>query len=68
MKILRKNTDLSLVLNQEVDFQMNLGWQENMQQFEDEVLSDIINPIENYETVRFIHNSLKYFPTSCPSK
>ena len=58
MKILRKNTDLSLVLNQEVDFQMNLGWQENMQQFEDEVLSDIINPIENYETVRFIHNSL----------
>ena len=59
MEILRKNTDLNLVLNQEVDFQMNLGWQENMQQFEDEVLSDIINPIENYETVRFIHNSLK---------
>jgi hypothetical protein len=59
MEILRKNTDLNLVLNQEVDFQMNLGWQENMQQFEDEVLSDIINPIENYETVRFIHDSLK---------
>jgi hypothetical protein len=55
MKILRQNTDLNLVLNQELDFQMNLGWQENMQQFEDEVLQDIINPIDNYETVRYIH-------------
>jgi hypothetical protein len=55
MKILRKNTDLNLVLNHELDFQMNLGWQENMQQFEDEVLNDIINPIDNYETVRYIH-------------
>jgi hypothetical protein len=56
MKILRKNTDLNLVLNHELDFQMNLGWQENMEQFEDEVLNDIINPIDNYETVRYIHN------------
>lgn len=55
MKILRKNTDLNLVLNHELDFQMNLGWQENMEQFEDEVLNDIINPIDNYETVRYIH-------------
>jgi hypothetical protein len=56
MKILRQNTDLNLVLNHELDFQMNLGWQENMEQFEDEVLDDIINPIDNYETVRYIHN------------
>ena len=55
MKILRENTDLNLVLNHELDFQMNLGWQENMEQFEDEVLNDIINPIDNYETVRYIH-------------
>lgn len=55
MNILRKNTDLNLLLNHELDFQMNLGWQESMQQFEDEVLEDIINPIENYETVRYIH-------------
>jgi hypothetical protein len=55
MKILRQNTDLNLVLNHELDFQMNLGWQENMEQFEDEVLNDIINPIDNYETVRYIH-------------
>lgn len=55
MQILRKNEDLNLVLNHETDFQTNLGWQENLAQLEDEILSDIINPTENYETVRFIH-------------
>ena len=34
---------------------MNLGSEENLQQFEGEVLRDIINPIENYEVVRYIH-------------
>lgn len=56
MEILRKNEDLSIVVNKEQDFLTNLGWQENMVQFEDEVLSTIINPIENYETVRYIHS------------
>ena len=55
MKILRKDTDLNLLLNTETDFQTNLGWEENLKEFETEVLSDIINPIENYETVRYIH-------------
>jgi len=55
MQILRKNQDLNLVLNHETDFQTNLGWQENLAQLEDEILGDIINPTENYETVRFIH-------------
>lgn len=56
MEILRKNEDLSIVINKEQDFQTNLGWQDNMVQFEDEVLSTIINPIENYETVRYVHS------------
>lgn len=55
MKILRKTEDLHIDLNIETDFQTNAGWQENMQQFEDEVLYDIINPIDNYETIRYIH-------------
>ena len=55
MEILRKNTDLNLLLNTETDFQTNLGWEENLKEFETEVLNDIINPIENYETVRYIH-------------
>jgi hypothetical protein len=32
-----------------------LGWQDNLADFEDEVLKDIINPSKNYETVRYIH-------------
>ena len=55
MKILRKDTDLNLLLNTETDFQTNLGWEENLKEFETEILNDIINPIENYETVRYIH-------------
>ena len=55
MEILRKNIDLNIILNQETDFQTNAGWQENLVAFEDEILSTILNPIENYETVRYIH-------------
>ena len=60
MEILKTNQDINLILNTETDFQTNLGWEENMQQYEDEVLSDIINPIVNYETVRYIHD--EYHP------
>lgn len=56
MKILRKNSDQKILLNHEQDFKLDLGWQDNMAQFEEEVLQDIINPTDNFETVRFIHN------------
>ena len=55
MEFLRKNVDLNIILNQETDFQTNAGWQENLVAFEDEILSTILNPIENYETIRYIH-------------
>lgn len=55
MEIVRKNSDLNLLFNTETDFQTNLGWEENLMDFEAEVLSQIINPVENYETIRFIH-------------
>ena len=49
MEILRKSGDYNIILNQENDFQTNLGWEEGMDIFEDEVLSTIINPIDNYD-------------------
>ena len=55
MEILRKTGDYNIIVNQENDFQTNLGWEEGMDIFEEEVLSTIINPIDNYETVRYIH-------------
>lgn len=57
MKILNSNIDQNILLNSETDFQTNLGWQENLKEFETEILNDIINPIENYETVRYIHST-----------
>ena len=56
MKILQKTGDYNIIINQETDFQMNLGWEESLAQFEEEVLEDIINPIDNYETVRYVHS------------
>jgi hypothetical protein len=55
MKIIKSTNDINLVLNVETDFLSNLGSEENLQQFEGEVLDEILNPIENYEVIRFIH-------------
>ena len=55
MEILKNNTNLNIVINTEQNFRTDLGWQENLAEFEKEVLEDIINPAKNYETVRYIH-------------
>ena len=67
MKILTNTNDLNIVLNTEQDFKTDLGWQENLAQFEDEVLKDIINPAQNYETVRYIHKPYTVTGLTYPS-
>ncbi len=56
MKILRKNTSQNLILNTDQTFKTDLGWTDNAETMEKEILYQIINPVENYETVRYIHN------------
>jgi hypothetical protein len=56
MKILRNDIDNKIILNQETDFKNDMGWSENLVELEEETLSKIINPIENYETMRYIHD------------
>lgn len=55
MEILLKNIDQNLVLNPNTTFKTDLGWSDNAQIMETEILYDILNPTENYETARFIH-------------
>lgn len=55
MKILRKDIDQNIILNSEDVFKLDLGWQDNAQEMEKELLEDIINPVQNFETVRYIH-------------
>jgi len=55
MKILRKNQNLNLILNQSTDFKTDLGWSENFEDYEKESLEKVINTLENYETIRYIH-------------
>ncbi len=55
MEILRKTEDQNILISAENQFKTDLGWQENFQELERETLLSIINPIENYETMRYIH-------------
>ena len=55
MKIIQSDLDSNLLLNSETNFRLDLGWQEGIEEYEKEVLKDIINPTENFETVRYIH-------------
>ena len=55
MEILKNDKNLNIIVNTEQNFKTDLGWQENLMEFENEILKDIINPAINYETVRYIH-------------
>ena len=56
MKILKDNKDRTILINSETKFGTDLGWEENFQEFEQETLKSIINPVENFETVRYVHS------------
>lgn len=55
MKILRNDNDLNIILNGQQIFKPDAGWSENFEDFEKESLESIINPIKDYETIRYIH-------------
>jgi hypothetical protein len=55
MKILRNTNDLNLIINGEQFFKNDAGWDDGFNELEKETLKGIINPIENYETMRYIH-------------
>jgi len=55
MKFELKNIDQLLNLTIPSDFKPDLGKEENLKEFEEETLRDVINPIENYETIRLNH-------------
>lgn len=55
MIITQKNIDQLLNLTIPADFKPDLGREEALKVFEEETLRDVINPIENYETIRLKH-------------
>lgn len=55
MKIVRKSVDQEIAIEGTLDFHLDAGWAESFNDYEEELLKKIINPIENYETVRYIH-------------
>jgi len=55
MDILRNNIENKIIISPDTNFKTDLGWTEGAEELDKEILTSIINPIENYETVRFIH-------------
>ncbi len=64
MKILVKDNDQSIIVSSNQNFKTDLGWTDSAQQMEQEILYDIINPTENYETVRYVHSPYSVTSTS----
>ena len=53
MEILLNGENKNIVLNPENNFITNVSWEENIVQYEHDILQSIINPKINYETNRF---------------
>lgn len=68
MKLRFDSQDKKLILNQQESFRTDSGWDESIQSYEDELLRSIINPIENYETNRYIHKPYTSSAASTPSE
>lgn len=57
MEILRNDSDNKILINTESNFTPNVDWEDNIQQYEQNILKSIINPTINYETSKFTHES-----------
>lgn len=57
MKILKTTLDKNILINNQIDTKNDIGWSESFVDYENELKNQIINSIENYETVRYIHES-----------
>lgn len=62
MDIIRQTGSLNLIQEFQTDFQTNLGWEESFKDYEKTTLKKIVNPVENYETIRYIHEPYETIP------
>lgn len=57
MEILNNNVENKVLLDIDTKFYTDLGWEETIKEYENDILESIINPLENYETIRYTHKS-----------
>lgn len=56
MKIVATQESINLNLSIDTDFNLDLLKEDKIKQFEQDTLKEVINPILDYETIRFNHN------------
>lgn len=60
MKILKEDIDKKIIIDATQQFKNDAGWQESFSEYEKQVLKDVVNIPENYDTVRYIHKPYEY--------
>lgn len=55
MEILKQKENINILIDNNQNFKTDLGWGDSFQEYENDVLKDIINPIENYEMDIYKH-------------
>jgi hypothetical protein len=68
MEILRPTNESKLILNYEHESLNDLGWSESFTDYENDLLDIVINDLENYETVRYIHKEYSGITTNTSDK
>ena len=56
MKLLQNILNKKILINTETKFGLDLGWEDAFQEFEKDALKSVINPTQNFETVRYVHS------------
>lgn len=57
MKILNNYNNINLLINNENHNKNDLGWEDSFKDYEKTILMDVINPIQNFETDKYSHNT-----------
>lgn len=70
MEILKISNDseYNLFIDQNQTIFLGVGWEDNLAQMEEELLDTLINPINNYETLRYIHSPYNGITTNINDK
>jgi hypothetical protein len=64
MNILNTNENKNIILPNNTATQNDLGWSESFSDYENDLLKQITNDPENYETIRYIHEPYSGITTS----
>jgi hypothetical protein len=56
MEIINNKKEINLIISHDFNSKLDLGWEDNFKEYENDVIKKVINPLENYEMHLFNFN------------